>query len=241
MSLPRRACLLALLAQPAAAQTTSRRLELRLRPNGPYGALLFTATSGADPIIRIRATGQQAPTGEVVLPMRHGGLGATRIVPLAGRDVVVVDMTGLTGTGVSQRLGAVVAADELGRLRVIGLENLEAQESGTCESTARLVGLLEPVAGGTLRLSCTFQRQRGSCGQRWRGTPRREAWVDALSWDARGALTGGALPVGAGPVQRAALEVRQNLERLLSQHVTDLRSIPWQDTGLFELVLNGLE
>src|SRR5689334_14576235 len=101
----RRAALLLMLPTPALAQQRpgggghgsggggARRLEARLRPGGPPVAIELTAArAGQDRIQRLRASG--AVTGEVILPTQTGATGTPVILPLAGREVVLVNMAG---------------------------------------------------------------------------------------------------------------------------------------------------
>lgn len=243
----RRTALLAGLLLPAAAQAAqaprgqaaqnaSRRIEARLRPGGaPVPIELVSGVANGERLQRIRANG-----AEVILPSRHGGTGSARVLPLANREAVIVNMAGLTGTGVAQQLGAVIAADDQGRLRVIGLENLDARENGTCESEGRLTGRLDPAEGGTWQLACAFQRVRGPCGQRWQGTPVRATWTETLSWDGRGALRGEPVPDDASRMRHAAANARARVTAMLTPVVTDLRAVDWEATGIADLILLGL-
>jgi len=235
----RRALLLSTLPMPALAapaQRGPRKVEARLRAGAPPVTLELAAVP-RERIVRIRAAG--AVTGEVVLPSQLGGVGSARVLPLAGREVVVVNMAGLNGPGVTQLLGAVIAADDEGRLRIIGIENLDARETSTCESTGRLLARPEAGEGGTLRLAWEFRRERGACGERWAGRPVREAWAEALTWDGRGALRGEA-PADAPPLRRAIAAARAKVAAMLAAPVADLRGAPWEDTGVTDLILLGL-
>ncbi|WP_270936047.1 hypothetical protein, partial [Falsiroseomonas oryzae] len=213
-------------------------VEARLRPGGPPVPVEVSAIAGRERAQRLRATG--AVTGEVILPVRHGGTGTPRVLPLANREVVLLNMAGLTGTGVAQQLGAVIAADDQGRLRVIGLENLDARDNSSCESEARLTGRLEPGEGGTVQLACAFQRVRGSCGQRWQGTPARAAWTDTLRWDGSGALRSDPPPADAGRMRHAVATAREKVAAMLAAPVADLRAVDWEATGIADLILLGL-
>lgn len=239
--IPRRAALLApalvLCARPAAAQ--SRILEARLRPREATVQLVLAAEADPAEVLRIRSRGPDAPTGEVVLPLGRAGLVPARLVWLAGREALVVEIPGLAGEGVAQRLAAVVAADNAGRLRVIGLETLDAQDRAGCESEARLNARIEAGDRGTLRLAVSFLRRPGACGERWRGVPQREAWTDVLRWTGQGALTAAPAPPVAGPVRHAFAAARTRLAALLAEPVEDLRAVPWEDSGIRELVLAG--
>ncbi|WP_237217893.1 hypothetical protein, partial [Falsiroseomonas oryziterrae] len=178
-----------------------------LRPGAPPVALeLAAATEARERIVRIRASGPVA--GEIVLPSQLGGVGSARVLPLAGREVVVVNMAGLNGPGVTQQLGAVIAADDEGRLRIIGIEQLDSRETSTCESTGRLTARPEAGEAAALRLAWEFRRERGSCGDRWQGRPVRETWAEALHWDGRGALRGDPPAADAPPLRRAIAAAR---------------------------------
>jgi hypothetical protein len=226
-------------AQPPAPRGGGRRVEARLRPGGPPVAIeVAPATIARERVQRIAASGALA--GEVILPSLTGGVGSAAVLPLAGREVVVVNMAGMTGTGIAQQLGAVIAADEQGRLRIIGLENLDARENSTCESEGRLTGRFEPGEDGTLGFACAFQRVRGSCGQRWAGPARREGWTDVLAWDGRGALRGEPAPDDASRLRHAVANAREKVASLLTPVVTDLRRVDWDATGVTDLVLLGL-
>jgi hypothetical protein len=225
--------------QPATPRGGPRRVEARLRPGGPPVAIeVAPATIARERVQRIAATG--ALTGEVILPSQTGGVGTPVVLPFANREVVVVNMAGMTGTGLAQQLGAVIAADDQGRLRIIGLENLDARDNSTCESEGRLTGRFGPAEGGALGFACAFQRVRGSCGQRWRGPPTSLAWTDVLTWDGQGALAGEPPPEDASRLRHAVANARQKVTSLLTPAVTDLRSVDWDATGVTDLVLLGL-
>lgn len=238
----RRAALLALLPMPALAQPRGgggRRLEARLRAGAPPVALELAAVgAGRDRVQRLRATG--AVTGEVILPTQTGATGTPVVLPLAGRDVVMINMAGTTGIGIAQQLGALIGADDAGRLRVIGLENLDARDNSNCESEGRLTGRFAAGKEGTLDFACAFQRIRGSCGQRWQGTPRREAWTDVLAWDGAGAIGSDPPPDDAPRIRHAMANARQKVAAMLTPVVADLRQVDWDGTGVTELVLLGL-
>jgi hypothetical protein len=226
--------------QPATApRGAPRRVEARLRPGGPPVAIeVAPATFARERVQRIAATG--ALTGEVILPSLTGTVGTPVVLPLANREVVVVTMSGLAGIGLAQQLGAVIGADDEGRLRIIGLENLDARDNSTCETEGRLTGRFAPAEGGALGFACAFQRVRGSCGQRWRGPPVSLAWTDMLVWDGQGALRGDPPPEDASRLRHAVANARQKVTAMLRPVVTDLRRVDWDATGVTELVLLGL-
>jgi hypothetical protein len=185
--------------------------------------------------VRIRVSGQGAPAGEVVLPTRYGGDVPIKVLALGDRDILLAETDGNGGTGMAQRLGVIVGVDDAGRLRLIGIESLQIQDSTTCESEARMVGALTALAGGRLRFACDYARKRGECGFRWRGRPHRERWSESLGYDGRDAIVSSLLPSGAGPVQTATYAARQRVTRELTRPVTDLRRVRLSSTGIFDL------
>lgn len=224
---------------PAPAAPAARRAEARLRAGAPpIGFELTGASIGRDRVQRLRASG--AVGGEIILPSRSGGTGSARVLPMHDREVILVNLAGLVGTGVAQQLGALVGADDQGRLRIIGLENLDARENSSCQSEGRLTGRLEPGEDGTLLLACAFQRVRGPCGQNWTGAMPRLAWTDTLTWDGRGAVQGEPAPDDASRLRHAVANARAKVAAMLTPVVTDLRGVDWEATGVSEIVLLGL-
>lgn len=266
VTLPRRAALLAILAGPAWAQVPAAPggpapvpaaealpdpgaagdpppepvrgpTTARLRPDGRPWDLRVTADS-IRRIVRLRVEGEGAPATEIVLPSRYGARPPIRALPLRGREVVLAEMPGVGGTGIAQTLVAVIALDDSGRLRVIGIENLDAVEAGVCTSDATFS---TTFLGGETALEARyrFARARGACAAEWRGRPHSEAWTDRLVWDGRGVLSA-STPAGAGPVRRRAAEARARVATLLARGVTDVRNIGLERTGLYDLPLHGV-
>ncbi|WP_421989951.1 hypothetical protein [Roseococcus sp.] len=186
-------------------------------------------------LARLRFSGPDAPTGEVVIPTRYGGTPPLKILPLGGREVLLAEIDGNGGTGISQRLVALIGIDDARRLRVIGIENLELLDATTCESEASLRATISPAASGVLRLDVTFNRMRGECGFRWRGRPYRERWTEVLSWDGRATVSAAAPSRDFGPVRRAISTSRGRILALLASPVTDLRRLRLDRTGLYDL------
>ena len=250
MNLPRRFALAALLLPFAPRHGEAagvpqeppytRTIQARLRPGGPALQVRAKAEDLVSRLVRITVAGPGAPAGEVILASHYGGIGPLRLVRLRGRDVVVAGLTGLSGTGVSQQLGVLIAVDDQDRLRVIGIENLDAHESGTCESLATLTGRLAAGPGDGLHLDCAYKRTRGPCGPRRGRPPHLERWTDQLTWDSQGAVTAAPAPAGSGPVRRAIAAARVKTAALLAQPVTDLQAFDMTETGLYELVLTPL-
>ena len=214
----------------------TRTIQARLRPGGPALQVRARAEDLVSRLVRITAAGPGAPAGEVVLSSHYGGIPPLRLVRLRGRDVVVAELTGLSGTGVAQQLGVLIAADDGDRLRVIGIENLTARDSTTCGSEATLTGRLAAGPGDGLTLDCAYKRVRGPCGPRRGRAPHLERWTDQLTWDGQGAVIGAPAPAGSGPVRRATATARAKTAALLAQPVTDLSEFDWDGTGLYELV-----
>ncbi|WP_159999553.1 hypothetical protein [Roseomonas sp. 18066] len=238
---PRRLALAGLLLLPglaraagAAAAPAGTPVMARLLPDAPPMQLRSQPQDDPERLVRIHVQRSGAAPGLVLLPSRYGGDTRLTVLPLGDRQVVMAEMDGVGGTGISQRLGVLIGIDREGQLRVIGIENLALQEAGTCESEAVLRATLSARPGG-LALASDFQRRRGPCGFRWRGQPRRERWSETLVWDGAGPLAAAALPAGAGPVQRAAAAARRQVAGLLARPVTDLRPLALERTGLFDL------
>ncbi len=244
MNLSRRAlasAALLLVASPAHAERgLSQHVRARLRPGGPVWEIRATAVEEPERIVRIRAVGPGAPTSEIVLTSHYGGVQALKVVRLRGRDVVVTGMDGNGGTGLSQTLRVMMALTDDGQFRIIGIEQQEAQESGTCQTLAQMKSRLIPGPEDRLQQAQTFRRQRGPCGQRWTGRPSRESWTDELVWDGTGPITAAPPATTAGPVQRASAAARIKVADQLAQHPRDLRPSKLEDTGLYELVSVGL-
>ncbi len=241
MNIPRRTVLATAFALPWAARAArpggTETVKARLRPGQPALTVRVTAEDLVSRLVRIRATGPGAPAGEVVLASHYGGIPPLRLVRMRGRDVVVASLTGLSGTGVSQQLGVLIAVDDQDRLRVVGIESLDAHESGACESLATLTGHLAAGPGDGLHLACAYRRTRGPCGPRRGRPPHLERWTDQLTWDGQGAVAAAPAPAGSGPVRRATATARAKTAALLAQPVTDLQAFDMTETGLYELVL----
>ncbi|WP_338665977.1 hypothetical protein VQH23_12520 [Pararoseomonas sp. SCSIO 73927] len=210
-------------------------LTARLLRDGAPLTVHSVVEDDPDRLVRLRFSGPGAPTGEVVIPTRYGGTVPLRVLSLRGREVLLAEMDGNGGTGISQKIGVLVGVDDSGRLRVIGIENLEILDSTTCESEASLRGTVSEASAGQLRLSASFHRRRGECGFRWRGRPHRERWQEALSWDGRGILSAERPPRGAGPVRLATSAARTRVLALLAAPVTDLRRVRLERTGIYDL------
>ncbi|WP_237214995.1 hypothetical protein, partial [Falsiroseomonas oryziterrae] len=59
-------------------------------------------------------------------------------------------------------------------------------------------------------------------------------------WDGRGALRGDPPAADAPPLRRAIAAARAKVTAMLAAPVTDLRTTPWEDTGVTDLILLGL-
>ncbi|WP_419898255.1 hypothetical protein [Roseomonas sp. USHLN139] len=157
--LSRRLLLALPLLAPLAPARAAGPLQLRLRPGAPPLLVRSHPEEAPERLVRLRLSGPGAPSEVIVLPTRYGGDTRLTRLPLGWRDILLAEMDGEGGTGVSQRLGVLIALDAAGRLRVIGIENLEIQEAATCESEARLRGRLSAGPAG-LRLAGAFRRLR---------------------------------------------------------------------------------
>jgi hypothetical protein len=186
-------------------------------------------------LVRLRIIGLGGPADEVVIPTRYGGTVPLRVLPLAGREVLLATIDGNGGTGLSQRLGCLIGIDAAGRLRVIGIESLDIQDTTSCESEANLRATLSPASSGILRMDVAFRRSQGDCGFRWRGRPHLERWIESLSWNGRGILSSGPQPQDAGPIRHATAVARSRVLSLLAMPTTDLRRLRLEQTGLYDL------
>jgi hypothetical protein len=221
-------------AAPAAA---SPPLTARLVPGGAAWRLRARVTEVPERLLHLGFRGPEAPEAEIILPRPMGTAGRLRVVPMAGRQVVVASIEGNTGTGLAQRLVVFIGCDAAERLRIIGIESRSAQESTRCTAETALENRLQADGQGGLRVQSSFARTRGDCGQQWDGRPYHEAWTDRLTWDGRGPIGGLAVTRGAGPVRRAVVEARHRVAALLAEPVTDLRGLDLEATGLYRLVL----
>ena len=227
----RRSVLLAaagLVAAPAAAQTAPRTVALR---SGQAASTILARTlrgAGGEAFV-IRFDGPNAPEGEIRLPTWYGDGRVLRTLPLAGREVLLASFQGNRGTGVAQKLAAVIGVDDAGALRILGIETLSFHDEQVSTASRRLEGVIEPRPERDallLRVTTTGRiRPRPETSERW--TAR-------LSWSGSGGLAAEPTPAGAGEIRHRVDAARAKIAAILAAApMTDATRIDYDETGIW--------
>jgi hypothetical protein len=227
----RRSILLAasgVLAMPGTAwgATTS----IVLRPGLPPATIRArTQRSGSAEAFAITFTGPGAPEGEVRLPTWYSDGRVLRTLPIAGREVLLASFQGNRGTGVAQRLAAVIGIDDAGALRILGIETLSFDDAQVSTASRRMEGVIEPRPERDALLL------RQTTTGRVRPRPETsERWTTRLSWSSQRVLTAEPTPPGAGEVRRRVDAARAKIAMILAAApVTDATGIDYDETGIW--------
>lgn len=227
---PRRSALLAaagLIAAPAALAATT---SIALRPGQPRARIL-ARTVPADPgqAFAIAFDGPGAPAGEIRLPTWYGDGTILRSLPIGGREVLLAAFQGNRGTGVAQRLAAVIGCDDAGQLRILGIETLAFSDAQVSVATRRMEGRLEavPARDALLLTQATTARFRGR-------RDSAERWTARLAWSGSGILAAPPTPRNAGEVRRRVDAARQAIAaRLGAAPLTDATALDYDATGIW--------
>lgn len=227
----RRSALLAtagLLAVPG--MTKAATTTIALRPGLPrVGIRVRTVPLAAGEAFAIAFAGPGAPEGEIRLPTWHGDGRVLDSLPIAGRAVLLASFQGNRGTGVSQKLVAVIGCDDAGALRILGIETLAFGDAQASVATRRMEGALEavPARDALLLRHATTGRFRGRRGS-------RERWTTRLAWNGSGILAAAPAPADAGEVRRRVDAARQRIGAILAAApVADATAIPYDETGIW--------
>jgi hypothetical protein len=227
---PRRTALLAaaglLAAPPARAATT----DIALRPGGPRSAIRARTQRGArGEAFVITFSGPDAPAHEVHLPSWYADGRVLRTLPVAGREVLLAAFQGNRGTGVAQRLGAVIGVDDAGALRVLGIETLSFHDAQVSTASRRMEGAIEPRPERDALLL------RQATTGRIRPRPEtQERWTTRLAWSGAGVLVAEPTPPGAGEIRRRVDAARARIGAILAATpVTDATAIDYDGTGIW--------
>lgn len=218
----------ALLAAPAAAHAATASIALRPgRPRAAIAARTVGAERGEAFVIAF--SGRGAPEGEIRLPTWYGDGRVMRRLPIAGREVLLASFQGNRGTGIAQRLAAVIGCDDDGRLRILGIETLLFRDAQTQAAQRRLEGGLEAVATRDALLL-----RHATTGRVLPARARTERWTTRLAWSGSGILTAAPTPPGAGEIRRRVDAARHRLAAILAAAaVTDATTLDHDATGLW--------
>lgn len=227
MTMNRRALILAALAAfpfPAVARAATTSLALRPgAPRTPIAARTLPAERGETFAI---AFGEH---GEVRLPTWYGDGRVLRALPLAGREVLLAAFQGNRGTGVAQRLVAIIGWDDAAGLRILGIETLSFRDAQVSASTRRMNGTITP----TERRDALILRHE-TVLRPARGPERREAWTTRIAWTGSGLLAAPPTPPRAGEVQRRVDAARARIAvPLAAAPVMDATTLDYDEAGLW--------
>ncbi len=217
MPIARRAALGAILATPALANTHERRLvplpgRAPITVSAALDGQVFTVRLGDAPF---------------QFPSWYGQARIETRLRAAGRDLILVGFEGQRGTGVSQRLAAVLGFDDAGQARVLGIETLRSHDAGDPRAIRETTGRLEAAQDG-LRLSIRNRFRQATA-----------EWRTPLTWSGAGVLAAPASPPGASEPQRRMDAARAALAPWLALAPrTDLRAAPFDETGLYNVGLS---
>lgn len=227
MPIERRAVLLAALAAfPLPATARAATTSMTLRPGVPGTRIAArTLRTDAGEAFAV-AIGDH---GEIRLPTWYGDGRVLRTLPLAGRHVLLAAFQGNRGTGVAQRLVAVIGWDDAAGLRILGIETLSFRDAQTSAASRRITGGLQPTPGrDALILRHETVLRRG------RGPEQREAWTTRLAWSGSGLLAAPATPPRAGEVQRRVDAARARIGApLAAAPVTDATGLDYDEAGIW--------
>ncbi len=226
-TIDRRRLLLAALVAPAImgpahAATTG----LALRPGAPRTAIAARTLPADRGETFAIAFGEH---GEVRLPTWYGDGRVLRALPLAGREVLLAAFQGNRGTGVAQRLVAVIGWDDAAGLRILGIETLSFRDAQVTAPTRRMSGSIAP----TERRDALILRHE-TVLRPARGPERREAWTTRLAWSGTGLLAAPATPARAGEVQRRVDAARARIGApLAAAPLRDATALDYDEAGLW--------
>lgn len=220
MPTTRRILLASLIATPALASAERRLVPRPGAAPVPYHVQWLTPPA-ARPVLLVTMD-----DAEFRLPGRHGQAGIETRLRAAGRELLLVGFEGITGTGVRQRLGALLGFDNAGQPRVLGIETLAALDARIGTEQRETQGRFVATETG-LRLT---MRQRTTIRGR----------ADGLEWRTGFAWTGDGIPQAA-PTPADAPEPRLRIDAaraaiggwLALAPRTELTRAPFEETGLY--------
>lgn len=226
----RRSFMLAAAGVLAAPGAQAAATTIALGPDRPRSSVVARTTrdAGSEAFV-IGFTGEGAPSGDIRLPTWYGDGRILRTLPIAGREVLLASFQGNRGTGVAQKLGAVIGMDDAGALRILGIETLSFHDAQVSTASRRLEGVIEPRAERDALLL------RQTTTGRIRPRPETtERWTTRLAWDGRGVLAAEPTPPGAGEIRRRVDAARGKIAAILSAApVTDATRIDYDETGIW--------
>ncbi|RVT95926.1 hypothetical protein EOD42_12370 [Rhodovarius crocodyli] len=203
---------------PGDAQGVSCRAQIMVEPSG-----------GMCMRIRVRDVGQ------IVLPSWYGNARVVGRLTARDREVLLVSFEGNHGTGVSQRLGALIGMDNTRQLRVLGIETLEAEDNQVSTANRSTLGAVTGQPGG-FAVSVVVRTDIEHHGRR---QPSRVArWRTELPWDGQGVIPAPPPPPGAQEEHARVDRTRAAVADWLAEAPrTDLREAPFEEWGLWNVGL----
>ncbi len=216
----RRVLLASLIATPALASAERRLVPRPGAAPVPYRARLLTPPT-ARPVLLV-----SLGDAEFRLPSWYGQAGIETRLRAAGRDVLLVGFEGITGTGVRQRLGALLGFDNAGAPRVLGIETLAALDAQISTEQRETQGHLVSTEAG-LRLT---MRQRTIT----RGRASSLEWRTGFTWTGDGIPQAAPTPAGA-PEPRLRIDAARAAIAgwLALAPRMDLTQAPFEEAGLY--------
>ncbi|CAH0262655.1 hypothetical protein [Roseomonas sp. CECT 9278] len=226
----RRSLFLAAAGLAGAPAAQAAATTIALRTGQPHSTIVARTIRGAaGEAFAIAFTGAGAPQGEIRLPTWYGDGRILRSLPIAGREVLLASFQGNRGTGVAQKLAAVIGVDDAGALRILGIETLSFHDAQVSTASRRLEGVIEPRPERDallLRMSTTG---------RIRPRPETtERWTTRLSWAGAGVLNAEPTPRDAGEIRHRVDAARAKLAAILAAApITDATRIDYDETGIW--------
>ena len=215
----------------AKAATTT----IALRPGQPRVEIRArTLRLAVGEAFTIAFTGPGAPEAEIRLPTWYGDGLILHSLPIAGREVLLASFQGNRGTGIAQKLVAVIGCDDAGALRILGIETLSFSDAQSGIGSRRLDGRLEAMrARDTLLLHHTTSAR---LHHRGRTTGSSERWTTRLAWNGSGILAAPPIPARAGEIRRRVDRARQRIGAILAAApVTDATALPYDESGIWSV------
>jgi len=219
-----------LLAAPHHARAATTSVALRPgRPRAAIRARTEVQPNGEAFVIALATPG--GPEGEVRLPTWYGDGRILQALPLAGREVLLTEFQGNRGTGIVQKLVAVIGCDDAGALRVLGIETRSFRDAQVSNARRSLDGRIEASA----RRDALLLRH-ATTGRIGVGPERRERWTTALGWSGQGVLSASSTPRDAGEIRRRVDRARARMAAILSAApLTDATRIDYDATGIWSV------
>lgn len=227
---PRRLFLAAAAGLLPAPRARAAATDIALRPGQPRSTIRARNRQAERGFVfAIAFEGPGAPQAEIRLPVWYGDGRILLSLPIAGREVLLAGFQGNRGTGLAQRLFAVIGMDDAGALRILGIETQSFHDAQVTSASRRMAGAIEPRPERDALLL------RQTTTGRVRPRPESsEAWTTRLAWRGTGILAAEPTPPGAGEIRRRVDAARTKLAAILAAApVTDATAIDYDETGIW--------